>query len=87
MQSYREEIKLLDSFLGFSAGWGPRYPRSGFATDSRTEGQSFEEVREAGRWQADSSLRTYLDLSAAANVLVRARLSGRSDSLAWADSR
>jgi len=79
-----DELKLLDALLQFDARWTPHSGRAGFATDSRLEGMSFEEVREAGRWAADNSLRTYLDVQAAANVLVQARLSGKAPALAWA---
>ena len=85
LSTWRTELRSLDELLGFRAGWTPHSGRSGFATDSRIAGKSFEEVREAGRWQADASLRTYLDIAAAATVLVQSRLAGRSSALAWAD--
>ena len=37
-------------------------PRAGWATRKRLEGTSFEELREAGRWESDKSLRIYLDV-------------------------
>ena len=81
---YGAELRHLDQLLKFGAGWTPHSGRAGFATDSRQEGRTFEEIREAGRWQADSSLRVYLDVVTATSVLLQARANGLSSALAWA---
>ena len=39
-------------------------------SDSRAEGWSFEELREAGRWSADSSLRCYRDIVGSSGIEV-----------------
>ena len=57
LQSYRTLLHRAEQALGLEVGWGPHSPCAGFATDSRAEGWSFIEIREAGRWVADSSLR------------------------------
>eukprot|EP00959_Pyramimonas_sp_CCMP1952_P081951 1712044-Pyramimonas_sp.AAC.1 len=62
LATYRRILKQIEGLLGLQVGWGPHSPRAGWASDSRAEGMSFLEVREAGRWVADSSLRTYLDI-------------------------
>ena len=81
---YRRRLRQVDALLGANAGWTPHSPRAGFASDSRAEGLSFEETREAGRWQADSSLRTYLDIVSALDVTVKLRGAGHGPALAWA---
>jgi hypothetical protein len=45
-------------------GWTPHSPRAGRASDMMMMGLSFLRIREAGRWQSDSSLRRYLDVMA-----------------------
>ena len=47
----------------------------------------FEEIKERGRWQSSSSLRTYLDIVGAADVATGMRLQGFGPALAWAHSR
>ena len=56
----------------------------GFASDSRTEGWSFEEIRETGRWVSDSSLRIYLDIVGSSGIGVSVRAAGLSPALEWA---
>jgi len=81
---YRDWLKRVEKRLGLSLGWGPHSPRSGFATDLKTTGVPFTEIRERGRWQSDTSLRTYLDVVGAASVTVALRSAGLASSLAWA---
>jgi hypothetical protein len=45
-------------------GWTPHSPRAGRASDMMMMGLPFLRIREAGRWQSDSSLRRYLDVMA-----------------------
>ena len=84
IEAYRKEIKHLDSFLGFSAGWGPHSPRAGYASDAVLQGTPFEEIREGGRWSADQSLRTYLDIVSSMATLQRAQHRGLAEALEWA---
>jgi len=81
LPTYRAWIKRAEAALGLSVGWAPHSPRAGFASDSRAEGWSFQEVREAGRWQSDSSLRTYLDIVAASQIAVSLRAAGLAPAL------
>ena len=83
---YRKVLAQVQSDLGLELGWTPRSPRAGFASDSRTEGWTFEEVREAGRWASDSSLRIYLDIISAANIATALRAKGLSPALRYAAS-
>jgi len=84
LHSYRALLRRVEQALGLEVGWGPHSPRAGFATDSRAEGWSFVEIREAGRWVADSSLRQYLDIVSAAQITAAIRNSGLAPALAWA---
>ena len=43
-------------------------PQAGWTTRMRLQGVSFTELREAGRWESDKSLRVYLDIIASANI-------------------
>ena len=81
---YRKVLARVQSDLGLQLGWTPHSPRAGFASDSRTEGWTFEEVREAGRWSSDSSLRTYLDIIGSANIATALRARGLSPALRYA---
>ena len=84
--TYRNEIRLIDQFLGIQAGWTPHSPRAGYATDSLSAGVPFEEIREVGRWAIDASLRRYLGEVSAAHTHVRARAGGLGAALAWVSS-
>jgi hypothetical protein len=81
-ESYRRLLLKLLSRLGLSAiGWSPHSPRSGFASESISAGESFIDVREAGRWLADSSLRTYIDLARSSQIASDLALSGLQPAL------
>ena len=84
IETYRKELKHLDAFLGFAAGWGPHSPRAGYASDHQLAGTPFEEIREGGRWSADQSLRTYLDIVSSMATLQRAQHKGMAAALEWA---
>jgi integrase len=81
---YRRALRKVEGTMGLSTGWGPHSPRAGFASDGRAQGMSFTELRELGRWQADSSLRTYLDIVASSSLLVQAEAKGLKPAVAWA---
>jgi len=82
--TYRLRLQEIEKVFDMKVGWTPHSPRAGFASDARVAGWAFEEIREAGRWQADSSLRTYLDVVSAASTVVALRARGLGDALAWA---
>ena len=84
IEQYRSEIKLIEQLLGLSFGFGPHSPRAGFASEGRARGMSFVELREAGRWVADSSLRIYIDCVSAAAISVTLRSKGLVPALTFA---
>ena len=69
------------------AGWTPRSPRAGFASDGAAEGTCFAELREKGRWVADSSLRVYIDVVAASKVGAALKLAGLEPAIVFAQAR
>ena len=81
LMTYRNEIKAVERLLNVSVGWTAHSPRAGYATDAGLAGMPFEEIREGGRWQSDSSLRTYLDIVSSAAVIRTLRLSGLAGQL------
>ena len=83
IEAYRKELKHLDAFLGFNVGWTPHSPRAGYASDAALCGTPFEEIREGGRWSADQSLRTYLDIVSSLATLQRAQHQGMAEALEW----
>ena len=66
--------------------WTPHSARAGFASDAVAAGRGFTEIREAGRWVADSSLRTYIDVVSAASIVTNMRLSGLKPAILFARS-
>ena len=86
IQVYRYLLRRLELKLGIEVGWTPHSGRAGFATELRSAGTPFSEIRERGRWAADSSLRTYLDIVGAAQVSTSLRLKGYAGHIAWAHS-
>ena len=85
LTQYRSLLRTVERKLGLNVGWSPHGPRAGFASDARLAGWAFEEIREAGRWQSDSSLRTYLDIVASAAVVRSMRQQGMARQLEVAE--
>ena len=83
---YRNLFKRVERTLGIAVGWTPHSPRAGFASEAIARGVSFAEVREAGRCRADSSLRTYIDIVAAAQITVDLRVRGFVEAQSYARS-
>ena len=77
----RTLLRRVEAQLGLNVGWTPHSGRAGYASDSRAEGISFEEIREGGRWQSDSSLRRYLDIIGASSIGVALRGVGLAPAL------
>ena len=67
-----------------TVGWTPHSARAGFASEAIARGTPFNEVREQGRWRADSSLRTYIDIVSAAQISVDLRARGYVDAQIYA---
>ncbi len=87
-ESYRRILMRTTTRLGLNhIGWTPHSPRSGFASELIASGADFVAVREAGRWLADSSLRTYIDLARVAFIATELQLSGLREALDWTDVR
>ena len=80
---HRRALKDTEGSLGLSMGRGPHSPRAGWASDSKAEGLSFEEVRERGRWNSDGSLRIYLDIVGASHILTQLNTKGFAQQLYW----
>ena len=76
---------IESAILGRNVGWTPHSPRAGFASESRALGFSFLEVREIGRWVADKSLRTYIDVVSAGSIAVNLQSQGLRPALAFAE--
>ena len=87
IEQYRQEIKDIEKVLGTNFNFSPHSPRAGFASEARARGMSFVELREAGRWVADSSLRVYIDLVTAASISVTLRSKGLLPALTFAAQR
>ena len=80
---YRRAIKSMEEKIGLPMGLTPHSARAGYASDRMAEGWSFVEIREGGRWVADSSLRTYLDIVASASIALSLKTSGFNDAIAF----
>ena len=75
---------MVETKLKVNIAWTPHSPRAGFASDATAAGKSFTEIREAGRWIADSSLRTYVDIVTAASISTSLRLEGLRPAILYA---
>ncbi len=76
-ETYRRLLIAAQAQLGLQQlGFSPHSPRAGFATEAIADGEEFVAAREAGRWLADSSLRTYVDLARVAAVATDLELAG-----------
>ena len=80
LTQYQTLFKWLNACMQW-ADFSPHSPRAGFASDSVLEGKQFVQIREEGRWTADSSLRIYLDVVATAYETVQHDISDLSDKL------
>ena len=67
---YRKLLTRAQQAIQVDFGWTPHSPRAGFASEAIQDGIPFQEVKEAGRWLVDSSLRTYIDLVQTAQLAV-----------------
>ena len=59
---------------GLRPKWTAHTPRAGWATTLWLLGMPFSELRDAGRWQSDASLRCYLDIISATETLAEEEL-------------
>ncbi len=85
-ENYRRLLLRLQLKLGLSAiGFSPHSPRSGFATEAIADGEDFVRVREAGRWLADTSLRTYVDLARVASIATELELAGLATAIDYTE--
>lgn len=86
-EQYRRILKsVVESRLKVNIAWTPHSPRAGFDSDATAAGKSFTEIREAGRWIADSSLRTYVDIVTAASISTSLRLEGLRPAILYAQA-
>ena len=86
-EQYRRLLSKVEKEMGLEIGWTPHSPRSGFASELTSAGVPFTEIRELGRWIADSSLRTYIDVVSSASISVSLRLTGLSSALLFAQTK
>ena len=83
-EQYRRLLKRITCSLHIDVSWTPHSARAGFASDATAAGRSFTDIREAGRWVADSSLRTYIDVVSAASISTNLRLAGFRPAILYA---
>lgn len=83
-ETFRRLLKTSEARLGVRVGWTPHSARAGYASEAKAAGIPFEEIRETGRWVADSSLRIYIDIVGAAAISTQLKSAGLEQALAWA---
>ena len=74
--TYSKMLRKVDGVVKLDSGFTPHSPRAGFASESIAEGASFGDVKEAGRWVVDSSLRVYIDIVCISRINQDLRLKG-----------
>lgn len=83
-EQYRRLLARTAARLGLDTlGYSPHSCRAGFATDARAAGRDFVDIREAGRWVSDKSLRTYIDLVTASAQAQGPLLAARAPAIAF----
>ena len=83
-ENYRRILNVVSKDLKLEhLGFTPHSPRSGFATDLVASGTGFAKTRELGRWVSETSLRTYLDLSAVSSIAVALKTQHLNDAVAY----
>ena len=86
-ENYRRVLKKITTdVLHLNIHWTPHSARAGFASDHVAMGTPFIEIREAGRWVADSRLRTYIDIVGSASIATSLQLSGFKPAILYACS-
>lgn len=83
---YARRHKQVQERHKAQCGWTPHSPRAGFATDCVAFGDSFVDVREAGRWVSESSLRRYVDVTTALDLGRRLKHANLSRAVAEAQA-
>ncbi|CAK0804568.1 unnamed protein product, partial [Prorocentrum cordatum] len=68
--------RQFEAALGLDIHWAPHSARAGFASDSVARGIPFQEIKEAGRWLTEPSLRIYVGVVTASRVLAQAEQRG-----------
>ena len=87
-ENYRRLLIAAQAKLGLQQlGFSPHSPRAGFATEAIADGADFVSVREAGRWLADSSLRTYVDLAWVVAIATDFELAGIAAAVDYTEAR
>ena len=76
IDSYRMWLKRVLEVLRLPLDVTPHSPRAGFASEGRALGRPFTELQEEGRWASATSLRTYIDLAAAAAISAKLKAAG-----------
>ena len=86
VSAYRLEIHVIEcDILGLDVGWGAHSPRAGFATDGVAEGKPRQTLQDGGRWQCDSSFRTYVDVIQGAAIAVSFQERGLVEALRFVE--
>lgn len=88
LEQYNRLIKKVSKVLGIEdIGYSGHSPRAGFASEGRAMGKEFVELREEGRWVADTSLRIYIDVVAASTISLQLTERRLKPALVYAVSR
>ena len=84
LDCWRRMLKEVESRLNLTVGWTPHSGRAGFASEMKALGMPFLEIREAGRWTMDASLRVYIDTISAVSITTMLQHKGLVPALQWA---
>ena len=82
-ERYRLALKKFEVQVGAFLEYTPHSPRAGWASESFAEGEPFVEIKEQGRWLADSSLRTYIDVISASDISVKIHEGGLGEAVRY----
>ena len=79
--AYRRILRECEDAAGIELKLTPHSPRAGFATDCVLAGENIANLRLAGRWQSDTSIRIYVGVVAALATQYQVRLRGLTEAV------
>ena len=83
---YNHSFRWAEQWYGLDLGLTAHSGRAGFATSLITAGVEASRVQQAGRWRAESSFRTYIDVVTSLHAGIQVKVAGLAETAAWVEA-